>query len=51
MVVGLGFKVFERQILQLALYGIEAELVGNLRIEVEALPALGAALSLREDVE
>ena len=51
MVVGLALEILKRQILQLALYVVQAELMGNLRVEVEALPALRAALLLWEHLQ
>ena len=51
VVICLRLDILQRQILQGTLDAIQTELMGNLSIEVKALPALGKAFLLGEDVE
>ena len=49
--VVLRFEIFQGDVLQLALQVVEAQLVSDLGVEVQALPALLAVLLAGEDVE
>ncbi len=51
MLVVLRLEVFQGDVLQFALQVVEAQLVGDLGVEVQALPALLAVLLAGEDIE